>query len=97
MGHFIIDLLENNRADVRFGTVYKNQFSFFRRRKISQPEYPKKGYIVRLLDSEAKIQYQLFKSKDGVWSKDPEGKMPLDNHTLIQIKNAIIKKESFPD
>ncbi|HEY4936885.1 MAG TPA: hypothetical protein VII44_09910 [Puia sp.] len=89
MGHFIIDLPENKKGDVRWGMLHKMQFSFFRKNKSDS----KIGYIVNVSDSNGKMEYRLFKSQNDEWSKDPEGKMELDDNTLTLIKNAIIQKE----
>ena len=89
MGHFIIDLPENKKGDVRFGTVFKKQFSLFRRIKSES----KKGYIVQVSDADKKTEYRLFTSQNGEWSKDEDGKSPLDSSILHHIKNAIIEKE----
>jgi hypothetical protein len=40
------------------------------------------------------LQYRLFKSKNGDWSKDPDGKAALDEDILILIKNAITEREN---
>ena len=90
MGHFTIDLPEDKKGDVRWGKVHKMLFPFFRKSK----SVSNKGYIVQVADNQNKTTFRLFKSSDGEWFKDPEGKIQLDDHTLIQIKNAIIEKES---
>jgi hypothetical protein len=89
MGHFTIDLPGNKKGDIRWGIVSKMQFPFFRRNKSES----KQGYIVNVSDTDGKIEFRLFKSQNGEWSKDPDGKSELDNETLIFIKNAIIEKE----
>jgi hypothetical protein len=89
MGHFIIDLPENKRGDVRWGTVFKKRLTLFRRIESES----KKGYIVNVSDSGNKTEYRLFKSQNGEWSKDEEGKSALDSNILLHIKNAIIEKE----
>jgi len=89
MGHFIIDLPENKKGDVRWGMVFKKQFSLFHKNKSDS----KRGYIVQVSDSNHKMEYRLFKSQNGEWSKDPEGKMALDDNMHLLIKNAIIEKE----
>ena len=89
MGHFTIELPENLTGDVRWGMVFKNQFSLFRKNKSEA----KRGYIVNVSDSNGKIEYRLFKSQNGQWSKDPEGLTELDDHMLKPIKNAIVEKE----
>jgi hypothetical protein len=90
MGHFTIDLPENKKGDVRWGIVSEMKFSFFRK-NISES---KQAYIVNVSDTDGKLEYRLFRSKNGEWSKDPEGESQLDNETLILIKNAIVEKEN---
>ena len=90
MGHFTIDLPENKKGDVRWGTMSKMQFSFFRGNKSES----KRGYIVNVTDDKSKTEYRLFKSRNGEWSKDPEGKIQIDDNTLILVRNAIIKREN---
>ena len=90
MGHFIMDLPDNKKGDVRWGIVSKMQFSFFRK-NISES---KQVYIVNVSDTDGKIEYRLFRSKNGNWSKDPEGQIGLEDEILILIKDAIIEKEN---
>ncbi len=89
MGHFTIDLPENLKGDVRWGMVFKNQFSLFRKNKSE----PKRGYIVNVSDLNGKTEYRLFKSQNGQWSKGPEGLNELDDNMLNLIKDAIVEKE----
>jgi hypothetical protein len=90
MGHFTIDLPENKKGDVRWGIVSKMQFSFFRK-NVSEAT---QAYIVNVSDTDGKLEYRLFKSKNEKWSKDPEGESELDSETLIHIKDAIVEKEN---
>ena len=89
MGHFTIDLPENKKGDVRWGDVFKMQFSLFRKNKSESS----RGYIVTVSDSNGIMEYRLFKSQNGKWSTDPEGQTELDGNLLTLIKDAIIKKE----
>lgn len=90
MGYFEIDLPENKKGEVRWGILRKMQFSFFRKQKSDS----KKGYIVYVTDALSRREYRLFKSQDGEWSRDPDGKVKLEDATEITIKNAIVEKES---
>ena len=90
MGHFTINLPENKKGEVRWGIVSEMKFSFIRK-NISES---KQAYIVNVSDTDGKLEYRLFKSKNGEWSKDPEGEGELDSEILIQIKNAIVEKEN---
>jgi hypothetical protein len=89
MGHFMIDLPKNKKGNVRWGMVNKMQFSLFRKNKSES----KRGYIVSLSDSDSKTEYRLFRSPNGEWFKDPEGKEELNDSNLIHIRNAITEKE----
>jgi hypothetical protein len=89
MPHFTIDLPENKKGDVRWGKVVKMHFSFFRKSKSES----KRGYVVNVSDSNGKMEYRLFKSQNGRWSKDPDGQNELDDKMLMLIKDAIIEKE----
>lgn len=89
MGHFIICLPENQRADVHFGKVRKLQFPLF-----SKNKEEKRGYIVRVTNSENGIEFHLFKSTNGKWSKDADGKAGLNENILFLIKDAIMEKEN---
>jgi hypothetical protein len=61
MGQFTIDLPENKKGDVRWGTVSKMQFSLFHKSKSES----KKGYIINVSDADNKTTYRLYKSKMG--------------------------------
>jgi hypothetical protein len=89
MGYFEIDLPENKKGEVRWGTARKMRFSFFRKKKSDS----EKGYIVSVTNANSKMEYRLFKSQNGEWSRDPEGKIKLEDSIYILIKNAIIAKE----
>jgi hypothetical protein len=92
MGHFTINLPGNQKGDVRSGTTTKVSLSFFRKSKVES----RNGYLVKIAYGKNQAEYRLFKSKNGEWSKDPDGKADLDDNILVQIKNAIIEKENQP-
>jgi hypothetical protein len=89
MGHFTINLPENKTGDVKSGTSTKASLSLFRKNKIES----KNGYLVKIGESNSQTEYRLFKSKDGEWSTDPDGKNPLNNDVLFSIRKAIIERE----
>lgn len=93
MGQFTIDLPENRKGEVRWGTVSKLQFSFFHKHKSQS----KKAFIVQVSDSGGKTEYRLFQSKNGEWFKDAEGVAPLDCKILFDIKEAIVERETQGD
>jgi hypothetical protein len=90
MGHFEIDLPENKKGEVQWGSLRKMQFSFFRKHKSEL----KKGYVVFVQNANTRKEYRLFKSENGEWSIDPDGKIKLQDTVHIEIKNAILEKES---
>jgi hypothetical protein len=92
MGHFTIDLPENKKGDVRWGTVSKKHFSLFKRRK--EENWSKRGYIVKLTDEKNQAEYRLFRSKNEEWSTDEDGNNPLNNEVLFSLQKAIIEKEN---
>ncbi|MFI5155109.1 MAG: hypothetical protein ACHQEM_02940 [Chitinophagales bacterium] len=91
MGHFIIDLPENRKGDVRWGTVFKKHFSLFKSRK--NESWSKTGYIVKITGEKNHSGYRLFRSKNGEWSTDEDGNKPLNNEFMLSIQKAIIDKE----
>ena len=94
MAHFTIDLPNNVKGQVNFGLVFKKSMNlnFFKKRT---KEEPKTGYIIRLSpEPDANKKYMLYKSNKGKWSTDPEGNMNVEEKILIDIREAIIKKES---
>ena len=70
------------------GKVFKKRRSLFSK---TRPE-SKRGYIITVFLPDTKMKYRLFRSASGVWSKDPDGLIRLDESDLI-IKDAIIEKE----
>lgn len=91
MGHFMIDLPENKKGDVRWGTVSKKHLSLFKRRK--EENWSKTGYIVKIIDDKNQVEYRLFKSKNGEWSTDEDGNNHLNNEVLFSIQKGIIERE----
>ncbi|HTS42882.1 MAG TPA: hypothetical protein VMH01_00695 [Puia sp.] len=94
MAHFTIDLPNNVKGQVNYGLVFKKHFNlnFFKKRT---KEEPMTGYIIRLSqEPDANKKYILYKSKKGKWSTDPAGSMNIEEKILIDIREAIIKKES---
>jgi hypothetical protein len=90
MGHFTIDLPENQKGVVRWGIVCKMNIPFFRKNLPATTQ----GYVVNVSDTDGKIEYRLFRSLNDEWSKDPDGKLALDDEILILIRNAILEKEN---
>lgn len=95
MGHFIINLPDGRLGDVRFGTVSKKMLflDIFSKNKIKSES--KTGYVVRIdLGKRSQEEYWLYKSKEGKWSRDPDGTIELDSDIYRSLQNAIMEKES---
>ena len=91
MAHFIIDLPEDIQCKVHYGRVFKKYFNLNPFKKSGPKEEPKIGYLIELNSATIKNKkYMLYKSKDGNWSKDPDGKIGIDEKILLDIKEAII-------
>ncbi|PWT74174.1 MAG: hypothetical protein C5B59_11690 [Bacteroidetes bacterium] len=93
MGHFTIDFANYQKVDVRWGKVRKLRVPFFRRRKPHELTVAR-GYIVTIGENkETQKIYRLFKFQTGEWFTDPDGIGKLDTEELLQIKDAILRKE----
>ena len=95
MGHFTINLPDGRQGDVRFGTVRKKMLfpNIFSKNKSKNES--KTGYVIKV--GQGKIneeEYWLFKSKEGKWSKDPDGVKELDSDIYLLLRKAIIDKET---
>jgi hypothetical protein len=94
MGHFTIKLPNNRLGDVRWGKVRKVALPFgwlFQKDKDV-----KTGYIIKLSPGIVnQNEYRLFKTKDGRWFHDPDGKKPVEDEASIAIKQAIEQQETF--
>jgi hypothetical protein len=90
MGHFTINLPENQKGVARWGIVCKMTHPFFRKNLPATTQ----GYIVNVSDTDGKTEYRLFRSVNDDWSRDPEGKLALDDETLITIMHAIVENEN---
>jgi hypothetical protein len=101
MGHFSIELPENKRGDVKRLAVIRVQFSKTYKVGSKSPvseSIPVNSlvgykYLIAVSEDDRQTEFHLFKSQNGKWSKDPEGRIKLNDHPLIIIKNAIVKKE----
>jgi hypothetical protein len=89
MGNFTINLPENKTGEVKSDTSTKARLSLFRKNKVESTN----GYIVKIGESNGQTEHRLFKSKDGEWSTDPDGKNHLNNEVLFSIRKAIIERE----
>jgi hypothetical protein len=92
MGHFTINLPDNQIGDVRFGKVRKLELPF--RWLFGKSSVDKTGYIVKLHPpSESYSEYRLFKTNDGRWYHDPDERISLADEMAIAIKEAIEKRD----
>jgi hypothetical protein len=93
MGHFTIHLPDNRQGDVRWGNVRKLQFPLLG--LTGKKKEAKTGYIVTVDPAvEGKTAYTLFKTKEGRWSQDPNGKQLVEDMMSIAIKEAIEQHEN---
>jgi hypothetical protein len=90
MGHFTINLPDNKQGDVRWGKVKKLEMNLNVFSRSKPKNEPKTGYLVKIAPN---AEHRLFKSKNGEWTKDVDGKIALNDEPLISIKKAIIEKE----
>ena len=97
MGHFTIDLPNNQQGNIRWGTI-KNKSSLlnvFKSKK--SDEDINKSYIVNIepTPNEHK-EYHLLKTKDGKWTSESYGGFQLtpDDEISTLIKSAIDNYES---
>lgn len=90
MGHFTIKLPENKLGDVRYGIVRKKgiNLNLFSKQKVKLE--PKIGYRV-IVDKDE--EYWLYKSKEGRWTTDVEGKKDIDSYIHMYLKYFICERE----
>jgi len=96
MGQFNISLPGNRTGDVRWGNVTKKDIllNLLPWRKMNQEE--KTGYIIKVEPAAGnKREFRLFKTKEGRWSLDADGRVKLAGETVLAIKKAIEEHESF--
>ena len=94
MGHFTIKLPNNRLGDVRWGKVRKIALPFGW--LLKKDKDAKTGYIIRVSQGIGnQREYRLFKTKDGKWFHDPDGKIPVEDEAAIAIKQAIDYQETY--
>ena len=97
MGHFTINLPNNQHGDVRYGTIKKMSlfFGLFKSKKSNNEV--KKGYIVRIDPTSTKHnEYRLLKTKQGKWTSEDDGGFQVtpDDEISVLIRSAIDNYES---
>src|SRR6476659_3917791 len=92
MGHFTIQLPNNQQGDVRWGTIRKKSlFLDLLKSKKSNNEV-KKGYIVKIEPTfTGHNEYRLLKTKEGKWTSEDDGGFQItpDDEITASIKSAI--------
>ena len=96
MGYFTITLPNNIEGEVRCGKVTRLDKQLFKLllpwRKF--PSESKTGYIVKLRSAFVnETEYRLFRTQDGHWSIDADGKMLVDEPIALYIRKAIEEHE----
>lgn len=96
MGHFRISLPGNRTGEVRWGKVIKIS-SLVRWLPWLNGNIDKKiGYFIRVEPAvEQKTEYRLFKTKEGNWFADEDGRLPITSETMLEIKDAIEAHEKL--
>ena len=96
MGQFNINLPDNRKGNVRWGKTMKISTLFRLLPWIKGNLDEKTGYFVNIEPSIGKdSEYRLFKTKEGSWFQDEEGKIPLEGETMLSIKKAIEEHEKI--
>ena len=97
MGYFTINLPNNIHGEVRWGKVSKLDKQLF---TLLQPWRKfqletKTGYIIKLSSAFVnETEYKLFKSPEGIWSQDADGKVQLQEPIALAIRKAIEEHET---
>ena len=97
MGHFTINLPNNQQGDVRWGTIKKTSLFLNPFKRKNPDNGVKKGYIVRIEPTAAGLnEYRLLKTKDGKWTSEDDGGFQVspDDEISILIRSAIDSYES---
>jgi hypothetical protein len=94
MGHFTINLPDNRRGDVRWGKVRRLKLPFQWLFRKNSDE--KTGYIIKVSPAIGnQSEYRLFKTKDGKWFHDPDGRTPVEEVAAVAIKQAIEQQDNI--
>jgi len=92
MGYFTINLPDSRHGEVRWGKVRKLQLPFLWLSKKNRDE--KTGYIITVNSAiEGISEYRLFKTKEGIWSHDPDGRNQVEDKIALAIRDAIEQRE----
>jgi hypothetical protein len=96
MGYFTINLPNNIQGEVRWGKVSMLDKQLFKVllpwKKFNQES--KTGYIIKLKSAFVnETQYRLFRSQEGHWSQDANGKLEVNEPIALSIRKAIEEHE----
>jgi hypothetical protein len=73
---------------VRWGKVRNLQLPFLWLSRKNRDE--KTGYIIKVSPAQdGSSEYTLFKTKQGIWSQDADGRKPVEDKIALTIKEAI--------
>ena len=98
MGQFNIGLPQNRKGNVRWGKVIKTTSLLRLLPWIKGKPEEKTGYIIKIEPAlEHKTEFRLFKTKEGNWSQDEDGRIPLEGETIQFIRKAIEDHEKRSD
>jgi hypothetical protein len=96
MGYFTINLPNNIQGEVRWGTVSRLDKQLF---KVLLPwrkfhRESRTGYIIKLKSAFVnETEYRLFRTEEGHWSVDPDGKLEVNEPIALSIRKAIEEHE----
>jgi len=97
MGHFTITLSNNQKGDVRWGTIRKKSLFLGLFKKTRLDNEVKKGYIIKIEPaSKDQKEYRLLKTKEGNWTSQDDGGFQVtpDDLISVEIKKAIDNYEN---
>jgi len=97
MGHFKINLPNNQQGDVRFGTIKKKSLFLDLFKSGKSKNEVKKGYIVRIESTPIEHkEYRLLKTNEGKWTYEDVGGFQVtpNDEMSASIKSAIDDYES---
>ena len=92
MGYYTITLPHNIEGEVRWGKVIQKSKAFMH---VLMPwkktkQEVKTGYVVKLRSAFVnETEYRLFKTDEGNWFEDAQGKVEVQESVTLAIKRAI--------
>ena len=96
MGQFTISLPDNRTGKVKWGKVVKTASLLRLLPWIKGNVEEKTGYLIKVEPAvEHGAEFRLFRTKEGNWSQDEDGKIALAGETIQAIKKAIEAHENY--